>query len=742
MHTANQCLGGEDIFAKVKENSPTGEFIANFSIVGDPGANTIRLCLTGEDADWFFLEGRTIRLNTSFSRTLDREVQGSVLIAALTCYEDETIQSEHRIMVEILNENDNKPIFLKTNIQTFDISELTSVNTVAFTVQARDADDDTIMYIMDKSLPDAIYFRIDLPNSGKVILAKPLDYETKTQLQLIIYAVEMNTKEKYNTTTEVTVNVLDGDDQYPQFQPCTLLSQDGEPPICTNPVYMVNITEMEKDTILYFSPGPIHAVDGDKGLKTPLLYSILSGADNGRFHIDNETGEIMLTRPVENRLLTPMIRLRIMAYQIDDPKKYTVATALIRVLAKNRFPPQFNRTLYKGFIVENDSPATLVSTYGNAVLVLQAIDLDFNDGMNPKIHYSLRQKPNETKLFHVTQQGLLIAKTNQLRAFEKHFVEVLATDQESGDTANATVDIEVLQKGQEVPHSPFGEERLYSLDMDMNTVGGIAGIVLVLLLLTSLVLLQLAKWRRQQQNTADRASVAQARHPNVASPGRPMPLIEEISYHNEAFSDFDVSTSSLYGKQGLYTKKEDKLLEAEHNRDYDVSQLPNIMTPVFTISEPSVRMASPLAYKGRAHDKPITKSVSFTEGVMLRARDAGEVQHAEDEPVDSRTSEEMQLRAESMSLKTSRLLQPLQAAAFCEPSLATARVAEHRHVHDKLYRTKPTGINVPSASRPQEHSDSDDDDDDDYYNNDADDDDYANEEEVEEIENPYKSLPL
>ena len=72
--TASLCLGGSDIFAKVRENSPTGEFIANLSIIGDPGANSIRLCLTGDNADWFFLEGRTIRLNSSFSRNLDREV--------------------------------------------------------------------------------------------------------------------------------------------------------------------------------------------------------------------------------------------------------------------------------------------------------------------------------------------------------------------------------------------------------------------------------------------------------------------------------------------------------------------------------------------------------------------------------------------------------------------------------------------------------------------------------------------
>lgn len=57
-----------------------GQFISNLNIRGEPGANTIRLCLTGDNAHWFYLEGRTIRLNTSVSRVLDREVQLSLIL--------------------------------------------------------------------------------------------------------------------------------------------------------------------------------------------------------------------------------------------------------------------------------------------------------------------------------------------------------------------------------------------------------------------------------------------------------------------------------------------------------------------------------------------------------------------------------------------------------------------------------------------------------------------------------------
>ncbi len=33
-----------------------------------------------------------------------------------------------------------------------------------------------------------------------------------------------------------------------------------------------------QDIVLDFSPGPIHAEDGDRGLSSPISYAILSGA--------------------------------------------------------------------------------------------------------------------------------------------------------------------------------------------------------------------------------------------------------------------------------------------------------------------------------------------------------------------------------------------------------------------------------------------------------------------------------
>lgn len=72
--TASNCDGGHDVFAKVKENSLMGTFIANLSFTAQPSSNHMHLKLSGKDADWFYLEGRTIRLNSTSTRIIDREV--------------------------------------------------------------------------------------------------------------------------------------------------------------------------------------------------------------------------------------------------------------------------------------------------------------------------------------------------------------------------------------------------------------------------------------------------------------------------------------------------------------------------------------------------------------------------------------------------------------------------------------------------------------------------------------------
>lgn len=65
-------MDGQDIFAAVRENSFAGEVVAE--LIADTTIEGIHWSLDGKDADWFVLDERHIRLNTSADKVLDREV--------------------------------------------------------------------------------------------------------------------------------------------------------------------------------------------------------------------------------------------------------------------------------------------------------------------------------------------------------------------------------------------------------------------------------------------------------------------------------------------------------------------------------------------------------------------------------------------------------------------------------------------------------------------------------------------
>ncbi|XP_014870821.1 cadherin-related family member 5 [Poecilia latipinna] len=354
---------------------------------------------------------------------------------------------------------------------------------------------------------------------------------------------ESNTEEKFNISTVLTINIEDVDDQYPHFLPCTPVSPGV--PICMNPTYTANITGKHQDSVLEFSPGPIRARDGDRGINAPLMYTILSGDNHGRFVMDNRTGEIRLTRAVDERQPGANFTLAVMVCQVEDRLKYSVATVVVRVLSENSFPPVFNTTTFKGFIIQSSSPASIVSTYGNQVLQVQVSDQDFSDGVNPNIRFFLHPP---SRLYQVTQEGVLIARTDQLRAFDRHILQVVARDEESGEEASASVDIEVLQRGQAVPHGAFTEQQLFG-DVDSRLAGGIAALILLMFLSAFLFLLLRFVRRHRPQEADVLPATTTLKHHKVSSRS---PGFMDEALRRQA----SLRSGSFHGRQGLYIRRQ------------------------------------------------------------------------------------------------------------------------------------------------------------------------------------------
>ncbi|KAM4036943.1 cadherin-related family member 5-like [Anomaloglossus baeobatrachus] len=561
--SGDQCSGGSNIFTEIPENSPNGTFVANLSMFGDPVTTTVKLCLSGTDSDWFYLDGKNVWLNVSSGKTLDKEaLDSSVLLVTLSCSEEGYPTVQYRIIVQILNENDNKPKFLEESIAAQNISELAEVDSVVFTAKAMDLDGDTLMYVIDRTRGDFKYFHMDLPNNGKVLLSRPLDYENVQELEVFIHAVEMITRERQRTTARVRVIVLDGDDQYPQFLPCLYMFHDGVK-VCVSPTYSVNITSrLEPAGSLLFAPGPIFAEDGDKGIMTPISYSILSGPGSDLFQIDNITGSVSLINTLESIPSSTVYNLKVLASQVCDSRKFSLAEAKIRVLASNRHAPRFGATQYQAFVQEDNNPVALVSTYNGRVLSVMPSDGDFPNGTNPHIHLSLTTLSNHSQLFQITQSGFLIAKANLFQAPETYNVKVIARDEESGETTSSLVIIQVLAHGQAAPRDPSEPQPMFP-QANLPIVAGL-GILGLLFAVLLFLLIRLVKNHRLQQQQMSQTSLMTEKHPTVrlkwfqqVNPSKSSPQTEEQGYQNAAYTETPGEESPGQHETKLLSNKTD-----------------------------------------------------------------------------------------------------------------------------------------------------------------------------------------
>ncbi|XP_072258018.1 cadherin-related family member 5-like isoform X3 [Pyxicephalus adspersus] len=557
MTSGDQCSSGSNIFTEILENSPNGTFVANLSMFGDPLTSTVKLCLSGTDADWFYLDGKNVWLNVSSGKTLDREaLNSSVLLVTLSCSEESYATVHYRIIVQVLNENDNRPSFLEESILPQNISELADIDSVVFTAKAVDRDGDTLMYVIDRTMGDYKYFHMDHPNNGKVLLSRPLDFESIQQLEVIIHAVEMTTRERQRSTARVRVIVLDGDDQYPQFLPCHYMSHDGLN-VCVSPTYSVNITTGKEPTgTLVFFPGPIFAEDGDKGIMAPISYSLLSGLDSDKFQIDNVTGSVSLTHTLETNVAPTTFNLKVMASQVGDSRKYSLAEVKVRLLSANNYAPRFVVTQYQGFVQEDKNPAALVSTFSGRVLSVIPLDEDFPNSTNPQIHLTLASRSNHSQLFHITDNGLLIARANQLKATESYPLKIIARDEESGETVNCTVTVQVLAHGQAAPRDPSEPRAMFTLP-DFPMMTAVLGVLVILFGLLLFLLIRILKNRRHQQQQMSQTSLVTEKHPSVVNTSKSSPQGEEQGYQNAAYSESPDEEQDL----GMTPSKQGKIIE-------------------------------------------------------------------------------------------------------------------------------------------------------------------------------------
>ena len=299
----------------------------------DSGSNgEIQYAITGGNSQGFFsisTSGGVIRV----AGDIDREQIGSIELRVRARDRGSPRLSDFAtVTVTISDINDHPPVFDPDTYAT-SLREDASVNTVAFTVFATDADEpgnlnSIIVYTIEQGNVGGA-FNID-SNSGAVTIASALNHEAISSYSLTIRAVDQgNPQMSATATADVTV-----------------INVNEAPPTLSGD-QTVDISEATPTGVLVAS---FSASDPDF---MPVSITIDSGNTEGKFSINSE-GVISLAENLDFET-TQMYVLRILA---NDGDATDEALLTVNVLDENEFAPEFNGPT--SFRVDEELPASTV----------------------------------------------------------------------------------------------------------------------------------------------------------------------------------------------------------------------------------------------------------------------------------------------------------------------------------------------------------------------------------------------
>ncbi|KAM9015457.1 cadherin-related family member 5 [Ara ararauna] len=451
----------------VYENNPPGYVLTTIHV--EPGF-TVTIDPTSEDAKFFTIQGSELQLTES----VDYE-ENTVLIVNVICWNSDVQSNSLEILVTILNENDNSPVFKQTNL-TQVVPEDTKVNATIIAreeLTASDADMDTIFYELTTIVQGTEgYFAIKGVYNPEIYLRRALDYDKFKQTTLLLYARDrpVGSSDTTNTAT-ATINILieQSDTKPPWFLPCTFINTDNS--ICISSPYTgrVNISEVSTEPLI-LEPGPIHAIDPDYTINERIVYSIVGGDTDKVFSVDADTGNLTMNKAATS---PDGFLLQVMATQVNNIQKYSVASVEIKVINKSEHPPYFENKIYSGTVFVGVALRSFVFQAGDpsSPLMITAMDDDFPDKVNPNIEYHIKNSTD----FIATKDGFILTNV-VLQSPETVTIEAVGKDTVSLQEASTVIVVEVMRA---TAGAVTSSDKAYTAQ-DMAILGGTLAALLLL----------------------------------------------------------------------------------------------------------------------------------------------------------------------------------------------------------------------------------------------------------------------
>ncbi|XP_050300468.1 cadherin-related tumor suppressor isoform X2 [Anthonomus grandis grandis] len=306
-----------------------------------PFNNLVRYFIKEGDTDIFRINASTGDI--SLLRALDREIQEEYvlsLVAMDTGSPPLTGSGTLRIIVQDIN--DHSPEFKRQSYYAT-IKENSPIGSWVLTAMATDKDIGLNAKIRYSLLGDKIDgFKVD-QDTGVITTNGILDREDVESYFLTLMAQDCSATEPRATAVNLTVNVLDENDNSPVF---------------TQPKYEVYISDKTKASDFVFGA---YATDQDSGLNSRITY-VLTGEHSHNFTINESTGVIRAVYDLQ-RSSTKVFNLEIEAKDGGKPARRTSTELRVHLKPDHLFP-RWTPTGYTHFVLpENLKEGKVVAKF-------------------------------------------------------------------------------------------------------------------------------------------------------------------------------------------------------------------------------------------------------------------------------------------------------------------------------------------------------------------------------------------
>ncbi|XP_026328508.1 protocadherin-like wing polarity protein stan isoform X2 [Hyposmocoma kahamanoa] len=414
--------------ASVAEEQPPGVVVTTVRArdpENSPVTYSMSSLLDSRSAGMFAVDSRTGVITTQ--ARLDRERLDVHYFRVVA--QDDTFPPRSgttTLQINVLDCNDHAPVFEMPQYEA-SVREGASPGTTVLTLKATDQDfgknaeveysiesvtaeasvDDSNDSI-DNEQPDTQeVFRVD-GRSGALLTRSPLDREKVARYTVIVKATDQASpvSDRLSSTATVYVNILDDNDNYPQFSEKT---------------YTVNIDE---DITVADNPviARIKATDADLDANAAIRYAIIGGNTQMQFSIDSLSGDVSLVKPLDYEQVRSY-RLVIRAQDGGSPSRSNTTQLLVNVRDVNDNAPRFYTSLFQESVSENVA-------VGYSIVRVQAYDAD--EGVNAELTYTLTDKDysnNELPITIDPRSGWVYTSGPLDREVQsKYQLQVTATD--------------------------------------------------------------------------------------------------------------------------------------------------------------------------------------------------------------------------------------------------------------------------------------------------------------------------